>query len=136
MLLDVADAGRAVGLEQEGEKLPYPVGEYFAFLHIARTLGTGIELVSQAARAYLAPVRLVVLLASGTFPGQELAASSAVKAASGNVLRIGHDTAASTRICPSVLIGQGHTAALAEMLFHINRRLNACQLPIQAVIKM
>ena len=88
MLLDVADAGRAVGLEQEGEKLPYPVGEHFARLHIARTLGTGIELVCQAARAYLAPARLVVLLASGTFLGQEFVASSAVKAASGNVSRI------------------------------------------------
>lgn len=119
MLLDVADAGRAVGLEQEGEKLSYPVGEHFARLHIARTLGTGIELVCQTARADFAPSRLVVLLASGTFPGQELAASSAVEAASGNVLRIGHDAAASVRICPSVLIGQGRTAALAETLFHI-----------------
>ncbi|MDE6347171.1 MAG: hypothetical protein K2L60_00500, partial [Bacteroides sp.] len=34
MLLDVADAGRAVGLEQEGESLSYPVREHFAFSNI------------------------------------------------------------------------------------------------------
>lgn len=91
MFLDVADAGWAVGLEQEGENLSYPVGEHVAFLHIARALGTGVELVCQAARTDFAPACLVVLLASGTFPDQKLTASSAVKTASGNVLRIGHD---------------------------------------------
>lgn len=89
MLLDVADAGGAVGLEQKGENLSYPVGIYFARLHIAGTLGAGIEPVCQTARTDFAPARFVVLLASGTFPGQEFAASSAVKTASGNVSRIG-----------------------------------------------
>lgn len=89
LFLDVVDAGGTVGLEQKGENLSYPVGVHFAGLHIAGTLGAGIEPVCQTARADFAPARFVVLLASGTFPGQELAASSAVKTASGNVPRIG-----------------------------------------------
>lgn len=114
MFLDVADAGGAVGLEQEGEYFSNPVGKHFAFLYIAGAFGTGIELVCQTARADLTPVCFLVLFTSGTFSAQELAASSAIKAASGNVLRIGYD---------------------CFMLFHINRILNACQFLVQAFVK-
>ena len=84
MFLDVTDTGGTVGIEQKGEHL--------AFLCIMRAFSASIKLVFLATRADFTPGRLFILFASGAFLCQELAASSAIKTASGNVLSIGYDS--------------------------------------------
>ena len=102
MFLDVTDAGGTVGIEQKGEHLTYPIGKHLTFLYIMRTFGAGIELVflttrtdftpGRLSRTDFTPGRLFIAFASGAFPNQELAASSAIKTASGDVLSIGYDS--------------------------------------------
>ena len=91
MFFDVTDAGGTVGIEQKGEHLAYPIGKHLTFLYIMRTFGAGIELVFLTTRTDFTPGRLFIAFASGAFPNQELAASSAIKTASGDALSIGYD---------------------------------------------
>ena len=92
MFLDVTDAGGTVGIEQKGEHLAYPIGKHLTFLYIMRTFDAGIELVFLTTRTDFTPGRLFIAFASGAFPSQKLAASSAIKTASGDVLSIGYDS--------------------------------------------
>ena len=91
MFLDVMDAGGTVGIEKESEHLAYPIGKHLAFLYIMGAFSAGIELVFLTTRTDFAPSRLFIAFASGAFPCQELAASSAIKTASGDVVCIGYD---------------------------------------------
>ena len=91
MFFDVTDAGGAVGIEQKGEHLAYPIGKHLAFLYIMRTFSAGIELVFLTTSTDFTPGRLFILFASGASLSQELAASSAIKTASGDTLSIGYD---------------------------------------------
>ena len=91
MFFDVTDAGGTVRIEQKGEHLAYPIGKHLTFLYIMRTFGAGIELVFLTTRTDFTPGRLFIAFASGAFPSQELAASSAIKTASGDALSIGYD---------------------------------------------
>ena len=92
MFLDVMDAGGTVGIEQESEHLAYPIGKHLAFLYIMGAFSADIELVFLTTRTDFAPSRLFIAFASGAFPCQELAASSAIKTASGDALSIGYDS--------------------------------------------
>ena len=56
-----------------------------------RAFGASVELVFLTTRTDFTPGRLFIVFASGAFPNQELAASSAIKTASGDVLSIGYD---------------------------------------------
>lgn len=49
MLSDIADASRAVGLEQESEYLPDEIGIYLALGHILMTFGTSMEIMTSDA---------------------------------------------------------------------------------------
>ena len=91
LFLDVTDASGAVGIEQKGEHLAYPIGKHLTFFYIMRTFGAGIELVFLTTRTDFTPGRLFISFASGAFPCQELAASSAIKTASGDVLSVRYD---------------------------------------------
>jgi len=49
MLSDIADASRAVGLEQESEYLPDEIGIYLALGHVLMTFGTSMEIMTSDA---------------------------------------------------------------------------------------
>ena len=67
------------------------LGKQLAFLYIMWTFGAGIELISLTTRTDFTLGRLFIAFASGASLSQELAASSAIKTASGDTLSIGYD---------------------------------------------
>ena len=49
LFLDVTDASGAVGIEQKGEHLAYPIGKHLAVPYVMRAFGASFELVFLAA---------------------------------------------------------------------------------------
>lgn len=86
MLLDVADAGGTVGIEEQGEQLADKVGEGLALLHLHAAFGTGLEPLLLATGADFAPRCLLIVFTSRTLPGEELAAGTAIQSAGSNML--------------------------------------------------
>lgn len=78
---DVADAGRAVGLEEKSEYLSYNIGECLALVHIPIAFGASVKSPAMGACSYLAPCGLFVIVATGAFVREIFAASSAVESA-------------------------------------------------------
>ena len=77
----VADAGRAVWIEQYGEYFSYEIRVCPALFHIHAAFRAGAESFVHAALPDFAPRQFLVFNTSGTFPGLEFAACPAIQAA-------------------------------------------------------
>lgn len=80
MLADIADASRSVRFEQESEYLPYKIGISPTLGHIPGAFGTSAETMSIDTSPNLAPSRLFIIMATGTFLRQILSARAAIEA--------------------------------------------------------
>jgi hypothetical protein len=90
---NLPDASGAIGTKDEAKQLGDPIIEPPAFPRVLMLLAIGARsiLVALAARANLAPRRLVVFLASRTAAAQIGSARPAIQPAMGDEFRIGDD---------------------------------------------
>lgn len=89
--LDVADARRAVRVEQEGEDFPYHIVMRLAGFYVRTAFGTTVEAFRLAALSDFAPSCLVVLAASRTLTVEVFTTCSAIQATGGDVISGGGD---------------------------------------------
>ncbi len=74
----IANTCRTVRIEEQRKHFAYKVGIDFTFSYVTLTFGTGMITFAYATLADFTPRCFLVILASGTFSGQEFATSTTV----------------------------------------------------------
>lgn len=78
MLANISDARRAVRFEKEGEYPTDEIGICLTPRHIPGAFSTGVKTIVVDTCSDFAPGRLLVPVATGTFPGKILTACTAI----------------------------------------------------------